>query len=113
MSSLNTSLVALAVILGGALVGVALRKTLPERHLAEDTKDRVRLGTGLIGTIAALVLGLLIAAVPFGAIRRVVNYSWDWMIMKLEVRVPFETDLDRLRKVVKQAGTELMADPEY
>src|SRR5262249_6197673 len=30
-----------------------------------------------------------------------------------EVRVPFETDLDRLRKVVEQAGTELMADPEY
>jgi hypothetical protein len=34
---------------------------LPERHLTDDTKDVVRLGTGLIGTIAALVLGLLIA----------------------------------------------------
>ena len=32
--------------------------------------------------------------------------------MKLEVRVPFDTDLERLRKVVKQAGTELKADPE-
>lgn len=62
MSALNTSLVALAVILGGACIGVALRKALPERHLTDDTKDVVRLGTGLIGTIAALVLGLLIAA---------------------------------------------------
>src|ERR1700674_1642106 len=40
----------------------SLRKALPERHLAEDTKDVVRLGTGLIGTIAALVLGLLTAS---------------------------------------------------
>ena len=53
-----------------------------------------------------------IYTVPFGAIRRVANYSRDWMIMKLEVRVPFDTDLERLRKVVKQAGTELKADPE-
>ena len=46
----------------GALIGVGLRKALPEHHLADDTKDVVRLGTGLIGTIAALVLGLLIAS---------------------------------------------------
>jgi uncharacterized membrane protein YeaQ/YmgE (transglycosylase-associated protein family) len=35
---------------------------LPGHHLSTDAKGRVRLGTGLIGTIAALVLGLLIAA---------------------------------------------------
>jgi len=50
--------------------------------------------------------------VPFGAIRRVANYSRDWTIMKLEVRVPFHTDLERLRKVVKQVGAELKTDPE-
>jgi len=62
MNALNTALVALAVILGGAILGIGLRKALPEQHLADDTKDLVRQGTGLIGTIAALVLGLLIAA---------------------------------------------------
>jgi moderate conductance mechanosensitive channel len=51
-----------------------------------------------------------IYTVPFGSIRRVANYSRDWTIMKLEVRVPFDTDLERLRKVVKQAGSELKAD---
>jgi hypothetical protein len=35
---------------------------LPEHHLSEDSKDVVRLGTGLIATISALVLGLLIAS---------------------------------------------------
>jgi small-conductance mechanosensitive channel len=53
-----------------------------------------------------------IYTVPFGAIRRVANYSRDWMIMKLEVRVPFDTDLERLRKVVKQTGLDMKADPE-
>src|SRR6516164_1581154 len=62
LSPIAISLVAFAVILGGAFAGTLLRKALPDRHLAEDAKDIVRLGTGLIGTIAALVLGLLIAS---------------------------------------------------
>lgn len=62
MSSTAVFLIAFALILGGALIGVGLRRALPEHHLADDTKDVVRLGTGLIGTIAALVLGLLIAS---------------------------------------------------
>ena len=51
-----------ACVLGGTSLGIFLRNRLPEKHLSESTKDVVRLGTGLIGTIAALVLGLLIAS---------------------------------------------------
>jgi hypothetical protein len=60
--SLSIALLAFVVIFGGAVAGAALRKVSPARHLSNDTKETVRLGTGLIGTIAALVLGLLIAA---------------------------------------------------
>jgi hypothetical protein len=60
MSPIAVSLIALAVILAGALFGAWLRNTLPDHHLADDTRDYVRLGTGLIATISALVLGLLI-----------------------------------------------------
>ena len=56
------SLVALAVIFGGALLGMFLRARLPESHLGADTKDVVKLGIALIATMAALVLGLLIAS---------------------------------------------------
>jgi hypothetical protein len=56
------SVVVFACVLGGALLGIFLRNRLPEHHLSAATKDVVRLGTGLIGTIAALVLGLLIAS---------------------------------------------------
>ena len=49
-------------VLGGMAFGMFLRNRLPEHHLSGETKDVVKLGTGLIGTIAALVLGLLIAS---------------------------------------------------
>ncbi len=54
-----------------------------------------------------------ISTIPFGAIRRVTNFSRDWAIMKLEMRVPFETDLETLRKIVKRVGVEMRADPTY
>src|SRR6516225_1164325 len=48
--------------LGGIFLGTLLRRSLPEHHLNRHAKDVVRLGAGLIATIAALVLGLLIGA---------------------------------------------------
>jgi hypothetical protein len=39
-----------------------LRPVLPEHHLSADSKDLVKLGMGLVATMAALVLGLLIAS---------------------------------------------------
>ncbi len=58
LSSLAVSLIAFCVIFGGGLVGAFL----PGHKLPEETKDVVRLGAGLIGTIAGLVLGLLIGS---------------------------------------------------
>src|SRR5262245_53550397 len=50
------------MLLGGIFLGVMLRSMLPKHHLSEDSQDVVRLAIGLVATIAALVLGLLIAA---------------------------------------------------
>jgi len=49
-------------MLGGACVGILLRRTLPKHHLNDHSKDVVRLGSGLVATITALVLGLLITS---------------------------------------------------
>ena len=62
MSSTETSVTVFACVLGGALLGVLLRSTLPAEHLRGDSKDVISLGMGLVGTIAAVVLGLLIAS---------------------------------------------------
>src|SRR5690348_12700034 len=39
-----------------------LGNALPERHLDAETKELIKLGVGLIGTMAALLLGLLVAS---------------------------------------------------
>src|SRR6202162_2214532 len=62
MNALLISLLVFALILGGALVGMVVRPLLSEHHLQPDSKDVVKMATGLIGTLAALVLGLLIAS---------------------------------------------------
>jgi hypothetical protein len=61
MKDLLISLLAFVLIFGGALAGMAVRPWLSENHLNSDSKDVVKLTAGLIGTLAALVLGLLIA----------------------------------------------------
>jgi hypothetical protein len=62
MSTLAISGIVLACIVGGTLLGMILRAVLPEQHLSAESKDVVKLGMGLIGTMTALVLGLLIAS---------------------------------------------------
>lgn len=56
------SFVAGVIILGGAVAGVLLRRILPEHHLNDHSKDVIRLGFGVIATLSALVLGLLISS---------------------------------------------------
>lgn len=62
MNAFATAFIAFIFIFSGVLVGAFLRSRLAEHHLSPDTKDVVRLGTGLVGTIAALVLSLMISS---------------------------------------------------
>lgn len=62
MSELAISLVAFACIFGGTMLGMIVRTFLPEHHLSDESTDAVKLGAGTIATMAALVLGLLIAS---------------------------------------------------
>lgn len=60
--ALTMASIACVFMLGGVVLGVVLRKALPDRHLNDHSKDVIRLGVGLIATITALVLGLLITS---------------------------------------------------
>src|SRR5476651_643330 len=63
MSSINVALTVFTVVFGGALVGIALRSVLPEHHLSPESREIVKLSIGLIATMTALVLGLLVGSV--------------------------------------------------
>src|SRR6266496_4719640 len=62
MNSAITGAVVFACLFGAGLLGVRVRAALPENHLSSDTKDAVKVGMGLVATMAALVLGLLVAS---------------------------------------------------
>ena len=62
MSAIAVALIVFACVFGGALAGMGLRRRLPAHHLADESKDVMKLGMGLVATMAALVLGLMIAS---------------------------------------------------
>ena len=114
MNSLGIAAVAFVCSMGGGLVGLLLRRRLPESHLDEDTKEVVKLGTGLVGTMAALVLGLLVASAT-GAFdaedgriqqlatdfvlldRGLAHYGPEASVARARLRVTLTTMLDRLQ----------------
>ncbi len=48
--------------------------------------------------------------IPFGKIGVLSNYSRDWAVVKFELRLPYETDINKVRKIIKNIGIELMDD---
>jgi small-conductance mechanosensitive channel len=48
---------------------------------------------------------------PFGEIQVLTNYSRDWVIMKLPLRVTYDTDVEKVRKLIKNLGVALLDDP--
>lgn len=51
--------------------------------------------------------------IPYGEIQSVTNHSRDWVVMRLEFNMPFDTDVELVKRVVKQVGKELAKDPTH
>lgn len=81
--------------------------------------EYVETGT-IVGTVEGMSIRSLrlrhhngpIHTVPFGQIQSLTNYSRDWAMMKFELRIPFETDVDKVRKLIKKVGQQMLEDPE-
>ncbi|MEM7422709.1 MAG: mechanosensitive ion channel family protein [Pseudomonadota bacterium] len=56
-------------------------------------------------------LGML-HTIPFGEIQFLTNFSRDWVMMKLPLRLTYDTDVENVRKLVKKLGIRLAEDPE-
>jgi len=63
MPSLMIAAIVLACVFSGSLFGMWLSYLLPEHHRSAESRDAVKLATGMLSVLAALVLGLLIASV--------------------------------------------------
>jgi Protein of unknown function (DUF4239) len=62
MSSTAAFLASFVSILIGAALGMLLRRTLPGAPIGTGSKQAIRLGAGFLSTLAALVIGLMIAS---------------------------------------------------
>ncbi|HWI57330.1 MAG TPA: hypothetical protein VNZ22_08890, partial [Bacillota bacterium] len=60
---MHTTLIATmiaACLFTAVLLGWWLRRCLPQHHLGTETKDTIKLAMGLVATMTALLLGLLV-----------------------------------------------------
>src|SRR3954453_53190 len=62
MSSLAIAGLVFAFVFGAALLALLIGRALPASHLSAESKDVVKLGLGVIATLTAMVLGLLVAS---------------------------------------------------
>jgi len=62
MNSLEIGLAMLAIVFSGAFLGMLLNRRLPSDHVSSDTKTAISVSTAVIGTMSALVIGLLISS---------------------------------------------------
>jgi hypothetical protein len=62
MTSVTIGLIMFGCLFGGAFLGMFLRSVLPKDHLSSQATDVVKLGMGVIGTMGAILLGLLVAS---------------------------------------------------
>ena len=51
--------------------------------------------------------------IPYGSVEKVTNFSRDWVIMKLMFTVPFDTDPNKVKKIFKKIGAEMLEDPLF
>ena len=119
-----------ALLAGAGIVGIAVG--FGSQKLVSDVisgaffliDDAFRLNEyidagGAVGTVEKISLRSLrlrdakgpILIIPYSEIKTVTNFGRDWGIMKLRFTVPFDTDVEQVRKIFKKIGQEMMEDP--
>jgi len=128
VSPLVISLIAFCCIFVGTLLGMSLRQVLPQHHLSDESKDVMKLGTAMIATLAALVIGLLIASAKsnFDALnngliesaskvmlldRAMADYGSETREARDLLRRNLASVIERLWSKETKGQTELMASP--
>jgi hypothetical protein len=111
MSPLATSFVIFACVFGGALIGMALRRLLPEHHLSGETKDVIKGSIALVGTMSALVLGLLVGSAKGTYDTQkdeLTSLSADVTLLDRVLR-HYGPEADNARRFLKEAVAETLA----
>ncbi len=128
----NTGINIAPLIAGAGIIGLAIG--FGAQKLVQDIvsgiffliDDAFRIGEyiefeDLRGEVEAISLRSLrlrhhrgaVHTVPFSELRTVTNYNRNWVIYKMEFRLPHDVDIEKIRKAIKKLGEELLADPTH
>lgn len=113
MHNALASFILLVSLVGIVLLGRYVRRHLPDDHLSADSRDTVKLAMGLVATMTALLLGLLVSsakgtydtqrseviqmAAKVSLLNRVLaTYGPDAIAARREVRITVADSIDRM-----------------
>src|SRR6478672_1570175 len=105
MAAIAISFVAFALALVGILLGSVIQRLLPEGHLSSDSKEVVKLSMGVVATLAALVLGLLVASAKstYDARESEVNQITAYVILVDNLLAKYGDEAQTARAALRQA----------
>ncbi len=105
MAPIAISFVAFALALVGILLGSVIQRMLPEGHLSSDSKEIVKLSMGVVATLAALVLGLLVASAKstYDARESEINQLTAYVILIDNLLAKYGEGAQAARAALRQA----------
>jgi len=105
MSPVADAFVVLASVFGSGLVGLSLRSVIPEQHLHEQSLGMVRLCAGVLATLAALVLGLLVASAKsnYDRVNDEVTQAAAAIVLLDRTLAQFGPQTDEARRLLRAA----------
>jgi hypothetical protein len=111
MNPLGIGLITFACLFGAALFGMRLREALPEHHMSEDSRHLLQTGLGIIGTMAGLVLGLLVASATssYNAQRAELNDVSSKVVLLDRVLAHYGPEAAAPRRVLHQTVQRALA----
>ncbi|QCP52998.1 DUF4239 domain-containing protein [Trinickia violacea] len=104
MSHVTIAWIVFACVFGSALVGMYVRTVLPEHHLSDESTGVLKLAVGLIATMAAIVLGLLISSAKssFDTVTSEVVRNSANVILLDRVLAQYGPETKEVRELIKQ-----------
>ena len=105
MYTASISMIVFVCTFGAALAGISLRGILPDDHLSAESRDTVKLGIGLIGTMTALVLSLVTASAmsSFNALDTEVKHAAADILSLDRVLAQYGPETSKIRGEFKRA----------
>lgn len=110
MNSLIVGYSCAILMLIGAGLGMFLRERLPEHHLKDDSKDTIKVGAGIVSTVAALVLGLLVSSAKesFDTMNSEVTVSASKILLLDRLLANYGSESSAVRAALRESFTKVV-----